>query len=235
MIHISFQLLLSLPLPLLQNVGETAAPSDGSPAGLVFQSMLELAKDGTSYSDMEEAMERKGYDKQSILDILSDPAHADVKENTLHLMRGLAQKEMVDNLANEEGGSDNAFASTSMDRPDHVDTYLVQDTAEESAKDLPAFMKTSRNLRGQCALKDFADAPFPNPGRDGPGFRIQNKTPWPVEVSLWQTGPLYFELIQPGQYFYRETGAVWFTVKGECNIVYVYFVIRAQLVANVVG
>ena len=120
--------------------------------------MLELAKDGTSYSDMEEAMELKGYDKQSILDILSDPAHADMKENTLNLMRGLAQKEMVDNLANEEAGIDDAFASTSMDQPDHIDTYLVQDTAEELSEDLPAFMKTSRNLRGQCALKDFADA-----------------------------------------------------------------------------
>jgi hypothetical protein len=153
MLHISFQLLCLYLYS--KNVGETAAPSDGSPAGLVFQSMLELAQDGTSYSDMEEAMERKGYDKQSILDILSDSAHADMKENALYLMRGLAQKEMVDNLANEEGGSDDAFASTSMDRPDHIDTYLMEDIPDESSEDLPVFMKTSRNLRGQCELKDF--------------------------------------------------------------------------------
>lgn len=29
---------------------------------------------------------------------------------------------------------------------------------------------------------------------------------------------MYWELVQPGQYFYRETGAVWFTVKATINM-----------------
>lgn len=46
-----------------------------------------------------------------------------------------------------------------------------------------------------------------------PGFSIKNDTIWPLQISLSQVGPLYFDVIQPGQSFVRDTGAVWFTVK----------------------
>jgi hypothetical protein len=46
-----------------------------------------------------------------------------------------------------------------------------------------------------------------------PGFSIKNETIWPLQISLSQVGPLYFDVIQPGQSFVRDTGAVWFTVK----------------------
>ena len=47
-----------------------------------------------------------------------------------------------------------------------------------------------------------------------PGFEIKNETIWPLQISLDQVGPLYFDLIQPGQTFSRTTGAVWFTIRG---------------------
>jgi len=46
-----------------------------------------------------------------------------------------------------------------------------------------------------------------------PGFSIKNETIWPLQISLSQVGPLYFDVIQPGQTFTRDTGAVWFTVR----------------------
>lgn len=46
-----------------------------------------------------------------------------------------------------------------------------------------------------------------------PGFSIKNDTIWPLQISLSQVGPLYFDVIQPGQWFTRDTGAVWFTLK----------------------
>jgi virginiamycin B lyase len=47
----------------------------------------------------------------------------------------------------------------------------------------------------------------------GPGFEIKNCTQWPLTISLDQTGPLYYGLVQPGETFVRDTGAVWFTIK----------------------
>lgn len=47
-----------------------------------------------------------------------------------------------------------------------------------------------------------------------PGFIIKNETIWPLQISLNQVGPLYYDVIQPGQSFVRDTGAVWFTIKG---------------------
>jgi hypothetical protein len=48
-----------------------------------------------------------------------------------------------------------------------------------------------------------------------PGFVIHNDTIWPVEVSLAQVGPLYWEVVPPGKTFTRSTGAVWFTINGQ--------------------
>lgn len=45
-----------------------------------------------------------------------------------------------------------------------------------------------------------------------PGFSIQNDTIWPLQISLGQVGPLYYEVVKPGEYFVRDTGAVWFTL-----------------------
>jgi hypothetical protein len=48
-----------------------------------------------------------------------------------------------------------------------------------------------------------------------PGFQIQNKTDYPVLVTLEQIGCLYYGIVQPGQVFQRNTGAVWFTIKAS--------------------
>lgn len=48
-----------------------------------------------------------------------------------------------------------------------------------------------------------------------PGFQIQNKTDFPVLVTLEQAGCLYYGIVQPGQIFQRNTGAVWFTIKAS--------------------
>ena len=55
----------------------------------------------------------------------------------------------------------------------------------------------------------------PAPRLTSPGFIIKNDTIWPLQISLNQVGPLYFDIIQPGQYFVRNTGAVWFTIKAS--------------------
>jgi hypothetical protein len=35
----------------------------------------------------------------------------------------------------------------------------------------------------------------------GPGFEIKNCTQWPLTISLDQVGPLYYDLVQPGEIF----------------------------------
>ncbi len=47
----------------------------------------------------------------------------------------------------------------------------------------------------------------------GPGFEIKNETIWPLQISLDQVGPLYYDVVQPGETFVRNTGAVWFTIR----------------------
>jgi hypothetical protein len=49
--------------------------------------------------------------------------------------------------------------------------------------------------------------------RRSPGFIIKNDTIWPLQISLNHAGPLYYGIVQPGEYFVRDTGAVWFTIK----------------------
>ena len=44
-------------------------------------------------------------------------------------------------------------------------------------------------------------------------FTFTNNTEFPVVVSLWQTGPLYYKVIEPEQTWSTSCGAVWFTVK----------------------
>ncbi|KAG2497048.1 hypothetical protein HYH03_005047 [Edaphochlamys debaryana] len=44
---------------------------------------------------------------------------------------------------------------------------------------------------------------------------IRNDTKWPLQLSLEQVGPLYYDVVKPGATFYRDTGAVWFTVKAK--------------------
>jgi len=52
----------------------------------------------------------------------------------------------------------------------------------------------------------------PSPKLISPGFIIKNETIWPLQIWLSQAGPLYFDVIQPGGVFVRNTGAVWFTI-----------------------
>ena len=52
---------------------------------------------------------------------------------------------------------------------------------------------------------------------ESPGFLILNDTDFPLDVSLEQVGPLYYGIVQPGQTWHRNTGAVWFTVATSVN------------------
>lgn len=50
-----------------------------------------------------------------------------------------------------------------------------------------------------------------------------NATEFPIVVSVWQTGPLYYRVLAAGQTWSTDCGSVWFTVKawlynGENNI-----------------
>eukprot|EP00803_Ostreobium_quekettii_P005644 evm.model.scf_364.1 EVM.evm.TU.scf_364.1 scf_364:83231-83923(-) len=48
----------------------------------------------------------------------------------------------------------------------------------------------------------------------GGTISIRNDTPFVIQVSLDQVGPLYYSnKVQPGQTFFRKTGSVHFTVK----------------------
>lgn len=48
-----------------------------------------------------------------------------------------------------------------------------------------------------------------------PGFIIKNETIWPIQISLNQVSPLYFEVINPGETFVRNTGSVWFSIRAS--------------------
>jgi len=50
------------------------------------------------------------------------------------------------------------------------------------------------------------------------GIDIINKTHFPLQVSLNQIGPLYWDIIQPGESFSRNTGSVWFTIQASTYI-----------------
>lgn len=51
-----------------------------------------------------------------------------------------------------------------------------------------------------------------------PGFEIYNDTIWPMQIALKQLGPLYYDVVQPKQYFRRTTGAVWFTIDASISL-----------------
>ena len=48
-------------------------------------------------------------------------------------------------------------------------------------------------------------------------MKITNKTKFPLEIQLAQLLPLYYDLVPPNSVFYRETGAVHFTINGRIN------------------
>jgi len=50
------------------------------------------------------------------------------------------------------------------------------------------------------------------------GIDIINKTKFPLQVSLNQIGPLYWDIIQPGGTFSKDTGSVWFTIQASTYI-----------------
>jgi len=77
---------------------------------------------------------------------------------------------------------------------------------------------TPQEVQQMCVTQSVPPGEDPNPDFTGPGFKIKNDTPYHVEISLWQVGPLYWELVAPGQYFFQETGAVWFTVKAAIKL-----------------
>jgi hypothetical protein len=46
---------------------------------------------------------------------------------------------------------------------------------------------------------------------------FRNGTSYPLTVQLCQVGVLYHGLVQPGEVFFRETGAVHFTIRARIN------------------
>jgi hypothetical protein len=42
-------------------------------------------------------------------------------------------------------------------------------------------------------------------------------TDGPLTIQLWQVGVLYHDYVRPGETFYRNTGAVHFTIVAHCN------------------
>jgi hypothetical protein len=67
-----------------------------------------------------------------------------------------------------------------------------------------------RHWKGQLGT-----IPVPLTPGISPGFQIQNKTDYPVLVTLEQVGCLYYEIVQPGQVFQRNTGSVYFTIRAS--------------------
>ena len=63
-----------------------------------------------------------------------------------------------------------------------------------------------------------AEIKYENQGANmSPGFKIWNKTIWPLSIALSQVGCLYYDTIKPGQFFDRNTGAVWFTIQANIS------------------
>lgn len=63
-----------------------------------------------------------------------------------------------------------------------------------------------------------AEIKYENQGVNmSPGFKIWNKTIWPLSIALSQVGCLYYDTIKPGQFFDRNTGAVWFTIQANIS------------------
>ena len=48
-------------------------------------------------------------------------------------------------------------------------------------------------------------------------MRITNKTCFPLEIQLAQVGPLYYDLVLPDDVFYKDTGAVHFSINERIN------------------
>jgi hypothetical protein len=46
---------------------------------------------------------------------------------------------------------------------------------------------------------------------------FRNKTSYPLTIQLCQVGVLYHGLVKPGEVFFRETGAVHFTIRARIN------------------
>ena len=49
-------------------------------------------------------------------------------------------------------------------------------------------------------------------------FSITNKTRFDLEIQLAQVGVLYWDFVPPSKTFYKETGAVHFTIKCRINL-----------------
>lgn len=70
---------------------------------------------------------------------------------------------------------------------------------------LPSRSWTETECRDYVKIEELD---HPDPSYKGPGFAIQNLTPWPIEISLWAwvvTGevPIYVQLVKPGGMFFQ--------------------------------
>ena len=49
-------------------------------------------------------------------------------------------------------------------------------------------------------------------------FDIENVTSLPLNISLNQVGPLYYDVVKPGSIFSRQTGKVFFTIEVRLHL-----------------
>lgn len=74
--------------------------------------------------------------------------------------------------------------------------------------------------RSEKRFRIMSDAEIKYENQDAnmsPGFKIWNRTIWPLSIALSQVGCLYYDTIKPGQFFDRNTGAVWFTIQANIS------------------
>lgn len=92
------------------------------------------------------------------------------------------------------------------------------DSRKQQLSDPSLVMRRHWDVRNpQLWQEEFEHIPINprvlRPVHKSPGFLIRNNTQFPLQITLEQVGPLYAGVVQPGEWFYRRTGAVWFTVK----------------------
>jgi hypothetical protein len=92
-----------------------------------------------------------------------------------------------------------------------IDSYNSSGTSYVNFSIVPRSEKRFRIMSDAEIQRETQD-----PKNMSPGFKIWNRTNWPLSIALSQVGCLYYDTIKPGQFFDRNTGAVWFTI--EANI-----------------
>eukprot|EP00584_Thalassiosira_punctigera_P009655 CAMPEP_0172526210 /NCGR_PEP_ID=MMETSP1067-20121228/1162_1 /TAXON_ID=265564 ORGANISM="Thalassiosira punctigera, Strain Tpunct2005C2" /NCGR_SAMPLE_ID=MMETSP1067 /ASSEMBLY_ACC=CAM_ASM_000444 /LENGTH=592 /DNA_ID=CAMNT_0013309661 /DNA_START=89 /DNA_END=1867 /DNA_ORIENTATION=- len=179
----------------------------------LFTAMNEIRMSGKLFSELEDALALKGFSQQDV-HVLSATIPG-LKEDIVELHLGWTQKDLINTLSQMNEGDLDVDVKDIFGN-DAVGPDAVYEEDEETA--LLSEIAEITTSESSCKLKTVVKASEPEPGHKGPGYKVRNDTPWPVEISLWQVGPLHWQLVQPGQWFYSKPGAVWFTLKATINM-----------------